>query len=219
MNIADMKLGLERVVKSIFDDSKRIKYIELVPDKTALVVIDLVNGFTREGLLQSPRVEIIVPEGARIVTTCKNLGISVIAFADCHPENSPELAVYGNHCQEGTSESELVDELKEIGGYTLIKKNSSNGFLEPLFQQWLELNPQVTDFVVIGDCTDICIMQFCLTLKAYFNMLNRESRIVVPVNAVDTFDFELHHGDLTHTMALYNMSLNGIQIVAGFDAT
>ncbi|CAA7603210.1 Hypothetical protein DEACI_4033 [Acididesulfobacillus acetoxydans] len=58
-------------------------------------------------------------------------------------------------------------------------------------------------------------MQFCLTLKAYFNRPDITSRIVVPLKAVDTFDSDLHHGDLTHTMALYFMALNGIEVVEG----
>lgn len=211
----DMHLGLKRIVRNIFEETPKLKYDDLVPNNTALVVIDMVNGFTNEGLLQSPRVAALSTEVKNIVTSCQNMGMTVIAFADYHAANSPEFAVYGPHCQAGTRESELIDELQDIGGYTLIKKNSSNGFLEPVFQQWLNSNPQVTDFVVIGNCTDICIMQFCLTLKAYFNMLNKESRIVVPINAVDTFDFDLHHGDLTHTMALFNMSINGIEIVSG----
>lgn len=219
MDEKEMKQGLERIVKHIYEEKRGISYSELVPHKTALVVIDMVNGFTREGILMSPRVEALIPEIANIMTNCKDLGIQTVAFADSHSEKSPEFAVYGGHCKEGTSEAELVAELQAIGGYFLIKKNSANGFLEPKFQAWLSTNPQVTDFVVIGDCTDICILQFCLTLKAYFNMLNRESRIVVPINAVDTFDFDLHQAELTHVMALYNLSLNGIEVVADLERT
>lgn len=217
MGVKEMAAGLQRIVEKIYQAQKTIGYSELVPEKTALVVVDMVKGFVSEGLLKSPRVEALTPEIRDIMLNCKNLGIQIIAFADCHAENSPEFDVYGPHCQVGTSESEVVPELQAVGGYHLITKNSSNGFLEPKFQDWLKSNPQVTDFVVVGDCTDICILQFCLTLKAYFNMLNLKSRVIVPINAVDTFDFDLHHGDLTHVMALYNLAQNGIEIIEGFE--
>lgn len=218
MDVNEMKSGLERIVKNIVEGSNPMGYDNLVLDRTALVVIDMVNGFINEGLLMSPRVATIVPEVVNIMTHCKGIGIPIVTFVDSHPENCPEFAVYGVHCLEGSIESEMLDELKAIGGdYTLIKKSSTNGFLEPKFQQWLLSHPGVTDYVVIGDCTDICILQFCLTLKAYFNKLNRGSQIVVPINAVDTFDFNLHHGDLSHIMALYNMAQNGIQIVSGLE--
>jgi len=32
---------------------------------------------------------------------------------------------------------------------------------------------------------------------------------------VDTYDYELHDGDLMHVMALWNMHQNGLEIVNG----
>ena len=215
MDVNEMKSGLERIFKNIVEGSNPIRYNSLVQDRTVLVVIDMVNGFINEGLLISSRVAAIAPEVINIVKNCKEIGIPVVAFVDSHPEKCPEFEVYGVHCQEGSRECEIIDELKAIGGYIVIKKSSSNGFLEPKFQQWLKSHPSITDYVVIGGCTDICILQFCLTLKAHFNRLNRESQIVVPINAVDTYDFGLHQGDLSHIMALNNLSQNGIKVVTG----
>ncbi|HEY8364861.1 MAG TPA: isochorismatase family protein, partial [Haloplasmataceae bacterium] len=100
-----------------------------------------------------------------------------------------------------------------IGGYTLFEKNSTNGFLEPKFQEWLSINKDITNFIIVGCCTDICILQFALTLKTHFNRLNKESRIIVPINAVNTYDGGLHDGELMHIMALYNMMINNIELV------
>jgi nicotinamidase-related amidase len=108
-----------------------------------------------------------------------------------------------------------VDELKDLGGWTLIPKNSTNGFLEPAFQEWLAKNEAIDTFIVTGDCTDICIQQFAITLKTWFNRKDRKSRIIVPIDAVDTYDLGLHSGDLMHVMALYNMIGNGVEVVSG----
>lgn len=70
-------------------------------------------------------------------------------------------------------------------------------------------------FIVTGVCTNICIEQFALTLKTYFNKQNVKSRVIVPINTVETYDLDIHNGDLMNVMALYNMIVNGIEVVAG----
>jgi len=185
----------------------------IVNQKTALLMVDMVNGFAKEGALQTDRVRGLIPEIARLSMRCNELGIIKLAFADAHQEDSPEFIVYPAHCRQGTLEAEVVSELQEVGGYTLIEKNSTNGFLEAKFQSWLQENSAVKNFIVTGDCTDLCVQQFALTLKAWFNLHNQKVRVILPINAVETYDFDLHDGDLMNLMALYNMSVNGIEIV------
>lgn len=190
-----------------------IRLKDLDREQTALVIVDMVNGFAREGTLKSPRVEGLIAEIAELSKACDRLQIAKLAFADCHTKDSPEFDSYPEHCMVDTFEGEMVDELREIGGYTLIPKNSTNGFLEAAFQRWLEENEHINTFVITGDCTDICVQQFSITLKTWFNMQNKKSRIIVPINAVETYDLSLHNGDLMNVMALYNMMINGIEIV------
>lgn len=200
----------------IFDMLAKLPIIhlrDLQGKQTALVMVDMINGFAREGTLISPRVEELIPEITKLSKMCDNLDILKLAFADCHTEASPEFDVYPVHCIKGTQEGEIVDEIKEIGGYTLIPKNSTNGFLEEGFQIWLKQYQQINTFVITGDCTDICVQQFATTLKTWFNMQNKNARIIVPINAVETYDLGLHDGDLMNVMALYNMMINGIEIV------
>lgn len=183
----------------------------LEKEETALVIVDMVNGFTREGMLQSPRVEQLIPAIVSLME--KFQGYPIVAFADNHTDASPEFHSYPAHCLVGSSESELVSELKDLGGYLYIPKNSTNGFLEEQFQTWLRENAQIKNFIVVGDCTDICILQFASTLKGHFNRQNLEARIIVPMNAVDTYDLGLHNGDLTHIMALYYLTSYGVEVV------
>lgn len=191
-----------------------IKLKDLQPENTALIIVDMINGFVREGALASERAEKAIPSIARLSKTCDEMQITKIAFADSHTNQSPEFGAYPEHCLAGTSESEVVDELKEIGGYTLIPKNSTNGFHEEEFKKWLKDNENVNTFIVTGVCTNICIEQFALTLKTYFNKQNVKSRVIVPVNTVETYDLNIHNGDLMNVMALYNMIVNGIEVVA-----
>lgn len=190
-----------------------LKLGELKPESTALIIVDMINAFTRQGCLKSPRVEALIPGIAGLLSLCKKQGIPVIAFGDCHTKDSPEFETYPEHGLAETAESEMVDELKKIGGYTLIPKNSTNGFLEEKFQTWLKEHSHLTTFIIVGDCTDICVEQFAKTLKAYFNMLNRRVRVIVPADAVDTFDLGAHYAELMNVMALFGMMGGGVEVV------
>ncbi|MCX7924026.1 MAG: cysteine hydrolase [Clostridia bacterium] len=204
-------------ILDMLEDLAAVNLKELKVENTVLIMVDMINGFTREGALQSPRVEALIPEITRLSRVCGEQGIGKLAFADCHTQVSPEFGAYPVHCLAGTREGEVVDELKAVGGYELIEKNSTNGFLEEKFQEWLKANPQIDNFIVVGDCTDICVQQFAITLKTYYNIVNKNVRVIVPVNAVDTYDFAIHNGDLMQVMALYNMMGNGIEVVKGIE--
>ncbi len=199
-------------ILDILENLPVLRLKDFQPDRTVLVIIDMINAFAREGMLQSPRVSEIIPAVVRTMGLCSRYGIRSIAFADRHTDESPEFDSYPVHAMAGTTESEVVDEIKEAGGYILMAKNSTNGFLEEEFQNWLGANPQTENFIVVGDCTDICVQQFATTLKADFNRKNLRRRVIVPVDAVDTYDLEHHNGDLMHVMALFNMMGNGVEL-------
>lgn len=186
----------------------------LEPGHTVLVVIDMVNGFAREGALASAQVEAIIPPVAELCRRCAQLRIPRIALSDCHTPSSAEFSAYPPHCLEGTKESELVDELKAVGGFTVLSKNSTNGFLEEGFLRWLGTHPAVHTFLVAGDCTDICIQQFALTLKCHFNRLDMPGRVIVPADAVATYDAPGHNAALCQVTALNNLILNGVEVVS-----
>ncbi|MCG8484097.1 MAG: cysteine hydrolase [Clostridia bacterium] len=219
MKLPDKKNFLENCSKAlseIYDTLNELKELDIKDcesKKTVLVIVDVINGFVREGALKSERIESIIPEIACLSKACDALGIEKLAFCDYHTQESPEFDAYPPHCLAGTFEAEIVDEIKNIGGYKLIPKNSTNGFLEEAFQEWLEQNIDKDTFIITGDCTDICIQQFAITLKTWFNMKNRKSRVIVPMNMVETYDFGVHNGDLVNTMALYNMMINGVEVV------
>lgn len=187
---------------------------------TLFIITDMINGFAHEGALSSPRVKALCNPIANLAQAFEAKEIPIIAFADTHPENSPEFTSYPPHCLGGTEESDIVPEIKNaLKTLKRIDKNSTNGYQEPEFQTLLAQNPQWTNFVVVGDCTDICIQQFAVTLKTHFNRLNQTVRVIVPADKVQTYDYDLHHGDLLHTMGLYMMVQNGVEVVKTIDTS
>jgi nicotinamidase-related amidase len=180
---------------------------------TALVIIDVVNGFIREGKMASDNIESIVAPVAVLLGEFKASGMPVIAFADCHSSDCAEFLSFPPHCLDNSSESELVDELKRIGGYTLIKKNSHNGFIEKAFAEFLTNNSNIDTFIVTGDCTDICVLQFCLSIKTWYTAKNENVRIIVPIDCVETYSSPGHNVDFMNIAAYKIMSVGGVEFV------
>jgi len=202
-----------KALEQIYDMIDNLPYVsldEFKGDKTVLVILDVINGFVKYGNLYSPRNENLINPISNLSQKCDQLGIKKLAFADTHNPNSLEFNSYPPHCIQGSEECKVVDEIKN---YTLIPKNSTNGFLEKSFQDWLKSNKQIDTFILVGDCTDICVYQFATTLKAYFNTNNIASRIIVVEKLTNTFDTGLHNGDLMHITALFSMYSNAIELV------
>lgn len=203
-------------IKKYIYSAPSVNLSELEPGKTVLVIVDMINGFVNEGALASPRIKNIIPEVSELVSKCREKNIDIIAFADCHKKNAIEFESFPVHCLENTSESEVINEIKDKI-LTVIPKNSTNGFHAPEFQKLLAKNPQWENFIVCGDCTDICVCNFCITLKTYFNQTDKKSRIIVPLDAVETYDGGIHNADFMNLSALMIMNTNGIEIAKEID--
>lgn len=182
-------------------------------EATAVVIMDMINGFAVSGALYSPNTASIVPKVAQLMQACRKQGIPMVFFADSHAQDSPEFLSYPVHCLEGEEESQPVEELKRVGGYTLIPKASTNGFLEPAFQQWMQEHPKVNQFIITGCCTDICVQQFALTVKTELNRKGVPSRVVVPAELTATYDAPGHPAALTELASYHNMCTSGVEIV------
>lgn len=190
------------------------------PKTTALFIVDMIVGFAVKGALASPRIGELISPIAELTTRCQALGIPIVAFADTHSPDSMELTAYPPHCLRGTEESWLCPEILQAleqhgrGSFTLIEKNSTNGFVEPAFEQWLKArhhNP-LTTYIVVGDCTDICISQFALTAKAWHNTRDLPLRVLVPLALNDTYDSPGHPADAMNLFSLVAMRQSGIEL-------
>ena len=177
---------------------------ELDEHQTALVLVDMPYGFAREGALRSTLLAEINPAICELSKTCDELGIVKLVFTNLHPGKSSEFDACLDYCMGGTN------------GYTLISRSSTNGFHEEEFKKWLKENLQINNFIVIGDSIDICIQQFAITLKTWFNKHKKKAGVIVPIHAVGTYDLG-RNIDLMDIMALYNMMINGIQVVKAIE--
>ena len=103
-------------------------------------------------------------------------------------------------------------------------KNSLNSALGTELEPWLDAHPNVNTFITVGDCTDFCTYQLAMHLKLRANARNKKSRVILPVDCVDTYDLPVevakeigavpHDGNLLHHIFLNHMMLNGVEVVA-----
>lgn len=119
--------------------------------KTALFIVDINNGFAKEGALYSDRIKSLINPIHEFVKPLENKLNKIIAFTDTHEEDSVELLSYVPHCLSGSDECKVVDELLDIKNLEIIPKNSTNGF----FAIDINILNDIDNVVVVGDCTDI----------------------------------------------------------------
>ncbi|OOM76203.1 isochorismatase family protein [Clostridium puniceum] len=196
-----------------------LKISELVGD-TALIVIDMNNGFCNCGALYSSRIQALIPEVSRIAHEfSKNEDIPVVIVNEDHTKDSIEFNARPIHCVRGSEEAKIISELDDIENKVVVGKNSTNAFVSEKFKQVVaKLHMKgIRKFVFIGDCSDICIFHAAISMKTFFNEHNEEVEIIVPISAVDTYDLDIanHDGDLMNVVFLYSMMDNGIKVVKG----
>ena len=197
------------------------------PGECAILSVDVTNAFCREGNLSSERIATIIDPITDLMRLAWDKGVRNFVLAhDCHSPKAVEFEAYAPHAVCGTSESEAVDEIKALPFYeemTIFEKNSIDPSQNTDLDNWIEAHPEVKTYVVVGDCTDLCVYQTAMHLRTYANSRDLDWKIVVPANCVETYDLSVddakeigappHNADLLHKVFLYHMKLNAIDVV------
>ena len=168
-----------------------------MPDVT--IVVDVLNGFCKEGNLASPHCAAAIPRIRRILERRRDAGDTLIFLADTHEPNDREFEVFPVHCVRGTHEADVVDELQDLLAQgQLIRKRRYSGFFETDLEERLRRLAPAT-VTVVGVCTDICVMHTVADLR------NRDYRVVVVEQGVETFDGPGHPHDQVQEFALAHL--------------
>lgn len=202
------------------------------PEKVAIVIEDMLVGFCHEGPLASENVRSIIPNVVSLLENLNDFGVKhFLSFQDTHDPGASEFLTYPPHCIAGTKESEIIPELKKLpfsDTFVTFEKNSLNSFWGTGFREWVDDHPEIDTYIIVGDCTDICVYQAAVGLRTLADQSNKKVRIIVPANCVATYDMSVetaqnlgampHDGDLLHLLFLYHMKLNGVEVVKDISA-
>lgn len=177
-----------------------------------LIVVDMINGFVKEGAMADKYIANIVPNIIKLVEEYNTDNQGVIFIKDSHEKNSIEFSSYPEHCLKGTIESELIDELKEYeeNAMLVFEKNSTSALFAENFIQSIDKMKNLKEVVIVGCCTDICVLNLAIPLKNYFNQKNRNVKIIVPKNAVETYNSETHNREEYNEIAFKLLNMSGI---------
>lgn len=198
------------------------------PKKAAIASVDVIKGFCVSGALASERVAGIVAPLVRFFEEGWAHGIRhILLNPDHHEPDAVEFSAFPPHCIRGTWEAEDVEEIRALPFYeqmVTLPKNSISSGINTGLNQWLIQHPEVDTFIVVGDCTDLCIYQLAMHLRLDANARQLSRRVIVPASVVDTYDRSMdtalkqgglpHPGNLLHAVFLYHLALNGVEIAA-----
>ena len=195
---------------------KTVEY-DLTGKKPGLVIVDVVRGFCEPGcgLLAPPAPDEEIQKMVKLTNETARNFIGrvrpVLILADTHIPGVPEPP-YPPHCEKGSGQEELMPELKwlekyaegDLGIYSvqILRKDCINGFVGGLdlsgrkneVRGWINTNV-INTLIVVGICTDICVLDLVVTLlslrnhKSYgLSLVPFLEDIVVYVPACATYD-------------------------------
>ena len=184
--------------------------------KKCLIVVDMVNGFVREGVLHDNSIANIIPTQIKLskeTLACDGL---VIFIKDTHNKDSKEFKRFGNthHCIKGTKEADLVDELIPYEGLVntiSIEKNSTSFMEAPDFRKVVKNLENVEEYGICGCCTDICVVNGAIGLANYNDQWNRDVTIKAYKDAIATYGEDARENYIDAAYLL--MEQQGIQLV------
>ncbi|WP_027135183.1 isochorismatase family protein [Geminicoccus roseus] len=219
---------------------------------TGLVIVDAVHGFCTVGAgplaPASPNAQVarMVGEIDRLARRFVAAGRPIMALLDTHEPGKAEPP-YPPHCERGTGQENLVDELAWLESEiltTLLRKDCINGFIGAVeaahpghgvshnrMADWVALH-RLHSVVVTGICTDICVLDLVVTLLSARNhgLVPTLRDIVVLEPACATYDMPLetarslglpdtaaHPQALTHHLGLYVMASRGAILASAIE--
>jgi nicotinamidase-related amidase len=220
-----------------------LERVSLYDSAVGLVIVDEVNGFATVGAgalappAEDPQVRRMVEETDRLARLLAGQGRPILAFLDTHEPGRPEPP-YPAHCEAGTGEEHLVPELlwlEQEPLATLVRKDCINGFVGAIrpdgsnaVVDWVN-HHRLQSVLVVGICTDICVMDFVLTMLSARNhdLMPTLKDILVYEPGCATYNLPretamqiglgptaAHPQEATHYMGLYFMASRGARLVA-----
>jgi Amidases related to nicotinamidase len=214
-----VKQDLERYVRLVNELKELLKDQEVLETlnkiEEVLVIVDVNNGFTIEGVFQNPYMEALINPINQVAREFDEDPTKiVIALNEGHHENSAEFKTFPEHCKKGTTEALYAELLRwVVGRNPVFEKNTTMGCFAPGYLDFFDLLPNLKKVVFAGGVTDICLFEAALTTKKYFDQNDRLIEVVVDRDLVDTYDAPWHNREEWNGMTEKFLNQAGIETV------
>ena len=134
------------------------------PASTALVVVDMQNGFCHpDGSLYAPGSEAAIEPVCDLVDRAHDADVPVVYTRDVHPPEQfadahyyDEFDRWGEHVLEGSWEAELVDELAVGADDHVVVKHTYDAFYRTELEGWLRAHG-IDDLLICGTLANVCV--------------------------------------------------------------
>ena len=191
----------------------KIEYLKQL--KELYIVIDMINGFVKEGKMAAPSVMRRVSTQYKILEDAsKKYENGIVFVRDSHKIYSQEFKTYAEHCLENTWESEVIDELQKfVPGSIQYLKNNTNFIFAPDVQQDLLAAEKLKSIKVMGCLSDYCAKDAAIGLRCFLDQYNKDIEVCVYEDAIDTFDAPGHNADEINKISVDEMRSRGIKIL------
>jgi nicotinamidase-related amidase len=135
------------------------------PETTAVVVVDMQNGFCHpDGSLYAPESEAALEPVGEVVAAARAAGARVVYTRDVHPPEQFEDAHYydeferwGEHVLEGSWEAALHDRLDVRETDHVVEKHTYDAFHRTELEGWLDARG-VDDLLLCGTLANVCVL-------------------------------------------------------------
>ncbi|THE66209.1 cysteine hydrolase [Salinadaptatus halalkaliphilus] len=139
--------------------------MNLEPARTAVVVVDMQNGFCHpDGSLYAPGSETAIEPIAGLVERATEAGASIVYTRDVHPPEQFDDAHYydefdqwGEHVLEGSWEAAVVDKLPVEDADHVVEKHTYDAFHRTELEGWLNARG-IDDLVICGTLANVCVL-------------------------------------------------------------
>ncbi|MFB6251563.1 MAG: cysteine hydrolase family protein [Halobellus sp.] len=135
------------------------------PARTAVVVVDMQNGFCHpDGSLYAPGSETVVDAVADLVADARDAGTQIIFTRDVHPPEQfddthyyDEFDQWGEHVLEGSWDAEIVDALEARDKDHVVEKHTYDAFHQTELDGWLTARG-IDDLLICGTLANVCVL-------------------------------------------------------------
>ena len=182
------------------------------------IVVDMVDGFVKYGAMHDKEIANVIPEQINLLEKMQDEKSIIAIVKDTHEKECKEFDSYPEHCVKGSGEENLVEELRKFENEDSLvyEKNSTSVVHVPEFFTDIRKMNNLKEVIIIGCCTDICVLNAAIPLKTYINEYNLDIEVIVPKNVVETYNAEAHNRDEYNEIAYKLMSQAGIRIVDNY---